>query len=212
LITRLARAASACVIAIDYRLAPEHPFPAALDDALTAYRALLAQGIPASQIVISGDSAGGGLSLALAFAIRDAGLAMPAGLALLSPWTDLTLSGASHVECAGRERMLTTSSLAEDVRGYAAKTDPQHPSISPLFGNFKGLPPVLVQVGSDEILLDDSRRLAIAMNAAGAAITLQVWPGLWHVWQLFGGWLPDADAAIKELGDFIVERIDSASA
>jgi acetyl esterase/lipase len=207
---RLARAASACVVAIDYRLAPEHPHPAALEDAMAAYRALLDQGVPAASIVIAGDSAGGGLSLALALAIRDAGLAAPAALALLSPWTDLSLSGASHQDCAARERLLSTAGLREDVRAYAAGADPRSPLLSPLFADLRGLPPMLVQVGSDEILLDDSRRLAKAASAAGVSLSLQVWPGLWHVWQLFGGWLPDADAAIEQLGRFAI-RVTGAA-
>jgi acetyl esterase/lipase len=209
LTTRLALAASAVVLAVDYRLAPEHPHPAALEDAMTAYRALLAQQVPASRIVISGDSAGGGLSLALALAIRDAQLPLPAALALLSPWTDLSLSGASHQACASRERLLSTTGLSADAQAYAGASDLRSPPLSPLFADLRGLPPMLVQVGSDEILLDDSRRLATAASAAGVPITLQVWPGLWHVWQLFGGWLPEADRAISELGRYIRQTTES---
>lgn len=199
---RLARSADAEVVAIDYRLAPEHPFPAAVDDALAAYRALLAE-VPASAIVVAGDSAGGGLSLALALSIRDAGLPPPAALALLSPWTDLTLSGASHRERAARERLLTTATLAADARAYAGSADLATPRLSPLFADLRGLPPMLIQVGGEEILFDDSRRLADAAAAAGVPAQLVVYEGLWHVWQLFGGALPEADRAIEALGRFV---------
>jgi acetyl esterase/lipase len=203
LASRLALASGRCLLNIDYRLAPEHPFPAALDDAVAAYRWLLGRGLPASGIAIGGDSAGGGLALAAAVHLRDEGMPLPGAIFLLSPWTDLTLSGESHLTLrdvdpifGGRDRPLFG-------RSYYGSRDPAHPLISPLFADLQGLPPTLIQVGSDEILLDDSTRLETRLMAAGVKAQLEIWPGMWHVFQVFAPFLPEAQQAIDRLGAFV---------
>lgn len=202
----LARAWQAQVFAIDYRLAPEHPYPAAVDDAFAAYQALLGRGLAPSQLVIAGDSAGGNLTLALALRVRDAGLPLPAKLVLLSPWTDLTVSGRSATD-QPRDDMLVAQSLREAARDYVAGTDAKAPLVSPLFADLRGLPPTLIQATDTEILLDDARCLAEALRKAQVPVELRVWPGLWHVWPLFAGKLPEADAAVAEAAAFLDREI-----
>jgi epsilon-lactone hydrolase len=207
LTSRLARAARVCVVVPDYRLAPENPHPAAVDDALAAYRGLLDQGIPARDIVIGGDSAGGGLTLALALRIKALGLPQPAGLLLLSPWTDLTLSGTSMRDPAVREWVLSPVFIAKAAQDYMAGQDPLTPTGSPLFADLAGLPPLFIQVGTDEVLLDDSTRLAQRATAQQVPTTLQIWPQMWHVWQMYGGQIPEADRAIQAMADFVHDRL-----
>lgn len=203
LTARLARSARVCVAVPDYRLAPEHPHPAAVDDALAAYKGLLDQGIPSNKIIVAGDSAGGGLALALALRLKAEPLPQPAGLVLLSPFADLTLSGESMQAPGQKEWLLSKPFIETAVRDYAAGQDPRTPTLSPLFANLSGLPPMFVQVGSDEVLLDDSTRLAQAATRQGVQVTLQIWPKLWHVWQLHGGQMPEADRAINGIAQFI---------
>jgi len=202
LTTRIVRAWSAQVAAINYRLAPEHPFPCATEDALDAYRALLEQGIAAKDIVIAGDSAGGGLALACVLQARDSGLPLPAQLVLFSPWVDLTVSGHSAAELK-RDDILDAERLRASAEDYLAGERPTAPLASPLFADLHGLPPTLIQVTDREILLDDSRRLLDALHAAGSPADLRVWPGLWHVWQVFAGLVPEADAALAEAAVFL---------
>lgn len=207
LTARLARAARVCVAVPDYRLAPEHPHPAAVDDALAAYSGLLEQGIPANKIVIAGDSAGGGLCLALALRLKAAPLPQPAGIVLLSPFTDLTFSGHSMQSPQQKEWLLSPQFVQEAARHYLAGQDPRQPTASPLFADLTGLAPMFVQVGTDEVLLDDATRLSQAASQQGVPITLQVWPRLWHVWQLHGGQMPEADRAIDSMAQFIYGRL-----
>ncbi len=207
LVARLSRVARTRALVIDYRLAPEHPFPAAVEDAEAAYRWLLATGQPAEKIVIAGDSAGGGLTAALLLAIRDAGLPRPAGAALLSPWTDLALTGWSMLTKADEDPMLRPDSAMLGARHYLGETIPTHPLASPLYANLAGLPPLFVQVGDKEILLDDSRRFVEKARNAGTDATLEVWPGMPHVFQAFPQ-LPEAHEAVTHMGTFLAERLD----
>ena len=195
--SHVAHATQSIVFLPDYRLAPEHPFPAALDDALAAYHWLLGQRPPPSRIVIAGDSAGGGLALAAAMRIREQRLPAPSALVLISPWADLTLGGESHRTVAGSDPMLRTATLRRYAGMYAG-TRLTDPLVSPAFGNLAGLPPTLVQVGSEEILLSDAERVA-----QGTGATLSRYEGLWHVFQVHAGMLAEADRALGEIGAFV---------
>lgn len=189
------------VFAPDYRLAPEHPFPAAVEDGLAAYRAMLAAHEP-ENLVVAGDSAGGGLALAVVLAAREAGLSLPAGLVLFSPWTDLAGTGPSIQANAARESMLVGSRIREVAELYLDGAHPQTPLASPLYGDLGGLPPMLLQVSDREILLDDSRRLAEKIRAAGGRAELSVWRNLPHVWQMSQAFLPEAREALAQAADF----------
>lgn len=190
-------------LVINYRLAPEDPFPGGLDDAFAVYRELL-RAYPEQAIAVAGDSAGGGLALALALRIRDEGLRPPAALALMSPWTDLTLGNPTHVSKARVDPYFPDSALLKGAaQAYAAATPLTHPHLSPQFADLSNLPATLIHVGELEALLDDSRLLAQNMVAHGSAATLTVYPGMWHVWQLLVGRIREADTSIAALGDFM---------
>ena len=195
--SHIAQRSGATVYAADYRLAPEHPFPAAADDALTAYRWLLDNGYAAKDVFIAGDSAGGGLSLATALQIRDLGLPAPGGLLLLSPWTDLTL-GRRHDSHQPDEAMLSWATLEHAAALYAGEQR-QLPLASPLFADLANLPPTLIVVGSDEILLGDAEALFAAMTAAGSTVRLSVYHGMWHVFPIQVGLLDAANQAVTEM-------------
>ena len=183
----------------EYRLAPEYPFPAALNDALNCYLTLLEQGIAAKNIVIAGDSAGGGLALALAVQLRTQHLPLPRALVLLSPWVDLTLQHASLQEKAHLDLMLSVAGLRHCAQAYLGTTAANHPLCSPLYADLSNLPPILIQVGSDEILLDDATALHSAVNNYGGDASLQVYDGLWHVFQLHAYAQPAATDAVQSL-------------
>ncbi len=204
---RIARVTSARVVCPYYRLAPEHPFPAALDDAIRVYSWLLAQGTRPRELVIMGDSAGGGLALATLLRLRDEGLPLPAATVALSPWTDLALTGASMTESAERDVSLRPERPATFARHYLAGADPLQPYASPLYGDVRGLPPILIQVGSDEILRDDSVRMAEKLRAAGTPVELQIGHRMHHVWQLYARVLPEGRAAIARIGTFAERRL-----
>jgi epsilon-lactone hydrolase len=210
LTSRLARAARLRVAALDYRLAPEHVFPAALEDAVAAYRALLEEGQSPRRLLIGGDSAGGGLALAAVMALRELGIPLPAGMVLYSPWVDLSLSGASMDEAAEREVVLSRELLADAAVRYCGGVDPRDPRVSPLFGELHGLPPMLIQAGTDELLLDDARRVAEAAGKAGVDAKLEIGTNLWHDWQVFAGKMPEADAAVIATADFFRRRTGPA--
>jgi len=203
LTAEIGRSAGLPVLAIHYRLAPEHPFPAAVDDAVAAYRALLDEGLSASRIVVAGDSAGGGLAVAMQVAARDTGLPMPAGAVAISPWADLSCSGGSMTTKAAQDPSVTRDGLLRLAGHYLRGTPPGHPLASPVHADLTGLPPLLVQVGSAEILLDDSTRLAAAAAAAGVRVRLDAWPDMVHVWHFFSFLLPEARQAIQEAGAFL---------
>ena len=206
MVSRIARASNARALAIDYRLAPEHPFPAAVEDATAAYRWLLAQGYKPGKIIIAGDSAGGGLTIVLLLAIRDAGLPMPAGAVPISPWTDLEGTGESVRTRAARDVMVTIENLTGSAKQYYGTHDPKDPLVSPVHGNFRGLPPMLIQVGDAEILLDDSTRVAKSAKAAGVEVELEVWDDMPHVWHVFAKLLPEGQQAIDKIGKFVIAR------
>jgi epsilon-lactone hydrolase len=205
-VARLSVAASARVLSAGYRLAPEDPFPAAVEDALTAYRWLIAGGTDARQVVISGDSSGGGLALAALVALREAGDPLPGAAVVMSPWTDLALAGESLRTRAAADVLLTPEGAREAADWYLAGQDPRHPHASPLYADLRGLPPILIQAGDAEILRDDSARFAVAAQAAGVDVTLEIWPEMPHVWHVFAGLLPEADQAIERIGAWLREH------
>ena len=203
----LARAAGVQGWILDYRLAPEDPYPAAVQDGVLAYRALLDAGTPASRIVIAGDSAGGGLTLAVLVAARDAGLPMPAAALLICPWVDLACGGETMSSKAAEDPSLTPESLAAMAALYIAGMSPQAPLASPLNANLAGLPPLLIQVGSSEVLLSDATRLAAVAGAAGVDVCLRVWPRMVHVWHAFGFMLGAGRRATAEAGSFLTQHL-----
>jgi monoterpene epsilon-lactone hydrolase len=203
LITHLAVAANAVVYAPNYRLAPEHPHPAALDDGVRAYRALLEQGTRPSQIALAGDSAGAGLALATAIAARDSGLPLPACIVLVSPGVDLSGDYPSMTRNARKDPMIRPSWFHACARRYVGGRDLRDPACSPLFANHQGLPPILIHVGTDEVLLDDSTRLAERCREAGVDVTLEVFEGLWHEFHIHAGALRESDEAVAEIGQFL---------
>jgi len=203
---RIAAAARARVVAVDYRLAPEHPFPAALDDAFTAYNWLLDDGADPSRIVVMGDSAGGGLLFSLMLKLRDESCRLPGAAVALSPWTDLALTGASLKLNGGADPMLRTDYPPLFVNDYLAGADPRTPYASPLYGDPAGLPPTLIQVGSDEVLRDDAVRMAERMRAAACEVELEIWPRMPHVWHAFVPFVPEARQAIGRIGAFVRQR------
>lgn len=211
LASRLAQELEAQAIVYDYRLAPEHKFPAAIDDAMQVYKHVLSLGYDPKNIIFAGDSAGGGITFGLMLAARDAGLPLP-GLAIgLSPWVDMTASGFSMRENAEKDVMLKPAGIAKFALKYLESgQDPKHAYASPLFADLKGLPPVMLQAAGDEILRDDSVRLAAALREAGVKVELDVWPGLFHVFEFAWRWLPQAEEGIVKIGDFARRHFASA--
>ncbi|WP_311276457.1 alpha/beta hydrolase [Methylobacterium sp. WCS2018Hpa-22] len=206
------RAAGSRTLALDYRLAPEHPFPAALDDALAGYRFLLESGVSPRNIVLSGESAGGGLAVATALSLRDAGLPLPRCLWLTSPWVDLEMTGASMDTKAAVDPLIQREYLMELVEAYCAGKDAATPLISPLHADLGGLPPMLIQVGSAETLLDDSLRLAGVAASADVAVTLQVWPHMIHAWHMFYPQLAEGRRSLASAGAFIRTHLGDGTA
>ena len=191
------------VFAPNYRLAPENPFPAAVDDAVAAYRGLLANGHSAQRLVIAGDSAGGGLALSLLLALRAAGTPLPAAAALFSPWTDLAATGESIRTNARRCAMFNGEDIGPSARYYLGTADPRNPLASPLYADLSGLPPLLIHVGADECLRDDSKRVAEKARAAGVPVELKIWPVVPHAWQLAHQILPEARQSLHETSEFL---------
>ncbi|HTG52949.1 MAG TPA: alpha/beta hydrolase [Candidatus Tectomicrobia bacterium] len=208
LVTEAGRAAKIRTVAVGYRLAPEHPFPAAYDDALTAWRFLRDQGIAAAHVAIGGDSAGAGLTLALISRLRDAHEELPACAWLVSPWTDLTMSGSSLVTKAAIDPLIHKEYLNELAEAYLPSgVGRKDPRVSPLYADLRGFPAMLIQAGSDETLLDDAIRLAAQAGAADVAVTLEIWPHMIHAWPLWNAHLEDGRRALASAGSFIQSHL-----
>ena len=206
LVSDLARRARVKAVTLDYRLAPEHPYPAAADDAVAAYEGLLDQGIDPGQIALAGESAGGGLAIATLLALRDAGRPLPCSAYVMSPYVDLTLSGDTLPEKQAVDPILSPEGLRLRVPDYVAGAMAEDPRISPIFGDLAGLPPLLIQVRSHEILLSDALRLAVRAARDDVAVTLEVTPGVPHVFQGFAAMLDEGDAALARASAFLDEH------
>lgn len=204
---KLANAANVNAVMPDYRLAPEHPYPAASDDALACYRALLENGISAKQIIVGGDSAGGGLTLTLLLKLKELGIEQPAAAYLISPLTDLTASGDSQQSRKDVDPLLSHHWLTFGAEAYAGQLPLDNPMISPLFADLDGLPPLMIQVGDDEILLDDTTRFAEKADAAGVPVKATIWPNMWHDFQVSGFGLAEQAEAIAEFGAFAASNL-----
>jgi epsilon-lactone hydrolase len=202
----IATAAGARALLLDYRLAPEHPFPAAVDDAVAAYRWLLDAGTTPGGIVIAGDSAGGGLTMATLLALRDARVPLPGAGVCISPWVDLTCSGATYATRAAADPIVRRAGVAEMAGAYLGARDARTPLASPLFADLRGLPPLLIHVGDAEVLLDDSVQLAARARAASVDTTIEVWDRMIHVWHWFLPMLDEAQAAVDAIGAFARAR------
>ena len=207
IVSHIARAAGVVAVVPEYRLAPEDPFPAGLDDAVAVYRGLLESGFGPEDIIISGDSAGGGLSAATMLALRHAGIPMPAAAVMLSPFLDVTGSGESATTRADRDPWFDSKDLEVVARYYCPdESEWRNPLVSPVFANVAGLPPMLILVGDDEILLSDSTRFAEKLEAEGIDVELEIWPEMWHVFQMFVGKMPEARKAIRKIAQYINEH------
>lgn len=208
---RLAKATRARIFAVDYRLAPESPFPAAIQDSAAAYRGLLAQGAAPSSIVIVGDSAGGNLTVATLLSLRDAGVPLPAAGVCISPWVDLECVGETMKTKAGVDPLCQYDSMILEAGLYLNGQNARAPLASPIHADLRGLPPLLIQVGTEETLFDDSTRLAQAAEKAGVPVTLDIFEGMPHVWHVFAEFLPEAREAIDKIGEFVIGKTARAS-
>lgn len=207
LVARLSKAAQARVLALDYRLAPENPFPAAVDDSIAAYRWLLAQGYKPGRIVVAGDSAGGGLTVSTLLALRDIGAPVPAGAACISPWVDFEAEGESMTSRAARDPLVSREMILSIAKMYMGeKGNLREPLAAPINAVLNDLPPLFIQVGDAETLLDDSTRLADHAEEAGVDVTLQIWEEMPHVWHLAAPVLPEGQEAIEKIGEFVLKR------
>lgn len=204
--SRMARAAKARVLMINYKLVPENPFPAAVEDSVAGYRWLLSTGINPARVVISGDSAGGGLAVATLVALRDAGETLPAAGVCISPWVDLECTGESLVTRDETDPMFTQDDFKDAARYYLGEADPRTPLASPIYADLTGLPPLLIQVGTAEMLYDDATRLAGKAEAGGVKVVFEPWEDMIHDWPVFAFMLPEGQQAIDRIGEFVIEH------
>ncbi len=207
MVSYLARYTGIRALLPEYRLAPEHPFPAAIDDATRVYRALLEQGIRPADIVVAGDSAGGGLTMAMLLSLRDAGDPMPATAILLSPWVDLATRGESMATRSEQDPWFHEDDIDLVARYYCDARDLDNPLVSPVYAELHGLPPVHIQVGDHEVLLSDSTRLADGIRTAGGEASVDIWEGMWHVFQMFVSLMPESRRALRKLAMTIQEEL-----
>jgi acetyl esterase/lipase len=203
LVSHIARAAGMRALLPEYRLAPEHPFPAAIEDAVAVYKALLADGYDPKDIAVAGDSAGGGLTIAMLLSLREARIPLPAVVALMSPWLDLTGNGETMSTRKDNDPLFSPEDIPHVVKYYCDESQRRDPRVSPVFADVSNLPATLIQVGNDEILLSDSQRFADKIRASNGEVELDVWPGMWHVWQMFIGFMPESKAAVNQLANYI---------
>ncbi len=206
MVSHMARAGRIQALLPEYRLSPEHKYPAAIDDAVGIYRTLLQQGIKPESIVFAGDSAGGGLAVATLLVLRDAGDPLPAAAVLLSPFLDVSGSGESMQSRAMQDPWFHAEDISTIADYYCAAEQRREPLVSPVFADVGGLPPLYIQVGDDEILLSDSERIAQKIEVAGGEVELEVWPEMWHVFQMFIGKMPESGRAIRKIGDYVRGR------
>jgi monoterpene epsilon-lactone hydrolase len=207
MVGHIAKAAGIRALNVDYRLAPEHPHPAAVDDSVAAYRWLLAQGFRPEHLAVAGDSAGGGLTIATLVALRDLGVPLPAAAVPISPWVDLEGTGESMTTRADVDLMVGAAGLKSMADAFLAGQDPRHPLAAPLYADLTGLPPLYIQVGDEETLLDDSLRIEANARAVGVDVTVDVFPEMQHVFQISAGNVPEADEAVARIGTFLSERL-----
>ncbi|MFW6075228.1 MAG: alpha/beta hydrolase [Chloroflexota bacterium] len=211
--SRIALSSGCRVVTLDYRLAPEHPFPAALDDTIASFRGLVEQGESPDHIVMAGDSAGANLALGAMVQLRDAGEPLPAAAVCISPWTDLSCRGETMATNANSRHFAQRESLLHDAGHYLAGEAPEHPLASPIHADLSGLPPLLIQVGSEETLVDDARNLARRAEQSGVDVTFEIWSGMVHEWHLLAALLPedepleDAEAAIDQIAGFVYSHL-----
>jgi monoterpene epsilon-lactone hydrolase len=207
LAAEVGRASGARTLAIDYRLAPEHPFPAAVEDTVASYRYLLDSGIQPKRIALAGDSAGGGLVVGALLAIREAGLPLPACAWCISPWVDMEALGKSFIDRAAADPTVQKATIQMMAQWYLGDADPRHPHAAPIYGDLRGFPPLLIQVGAAEVLLDDSIALARRAGAADVVVDLQIWPEMIHIWHLYFPMLSAGRRAIASGGSFVRNAI-----
>ncbi|MCP4373133.1 MAG: alpha/beta hydrolase [Deltaproteobacteria bacterium] len=205
---RMSKYSGCKALVLDYRLAPEYPFPAAVEDSTNAFQWLIESGISPNNIAIVGDSAGGGLSLATMLILRDNGDPLPGAAICFSPWIDLEGKGESNKANIGIDPLISPEWFDYMAAFYVGNNDIKNPQISPIYADLKGFPPMLIQAGSDEVILDDSKRLAEQALEVGVEVTLDIWENMWHVWQLSGGLMPEATMALQKAGEFVRKHID----